>query len=185
MEDTTVAEDSPKVDYEKSIKRQWLVYKNGIFGMTGGVFSFFFYTFLIIIASLGLSNSMINHSPTVMGPIVPLFVVVWLITNIIFNNSLVKIKGKDRKTNKTDILEVIDRKFSNYDFIINDDQMMRSFRPVENPLWGTIITILFDGDLMYLNITTLGRSNSTTMIHGLFNYIKAKRIARYYKQYYL
>jgi len=184
MDDTTLAEDSPKVDYEKSIKRQWMVYTNGIFGMTGGVFSFFFYAFFIIIASLGVSNAIIGQPISAPALLIPLFVLIWMITNIIFNNSLVKVKGKDLKNNKKNILEVIDEKFSNYDFVINDDQMMRSFRPFENPIWGTIITILFDGDTMYLNITSLGRSNSTTMIHGLYNFIKAKRIAKYYREHY-
>ena len=184
MDDTTLASDSPEVDYEKSVKSGWIVYKNSIFAMFGGVMSFLLYTFLIVIASLGLLSELNDHSINIVNIALPLFVIFWLVSNIIFNNVLVKVEGKSREDNKATILSIIDDNFSSFDFIINNEKVMRSFKPVGSPMWGRIITILFEGDTIYLNITTLGRSNSPTMIHGLLNYIKAKRIARYYRLHY-
>ncbi|MHB8208701.1 hypothetical protein [Mucilaginibacter sp.] len=184
MNDTTTPIIDPEVDYEKSIKRQRLAYKPTGSVVFTQIFDYGLYIFFIGIAVDGLFQCIRAHQTNFFSLEISSFVIPWLTSNLFFNNNLVKFQGKSVAKNKEDLLNTLDVFFPSYNFIINNDEMMRSFEPNGNPIWGRIITILFKDDLIYLNITTLGRSDSPTWIHGLFNFIKAKRIVRYYNKYY-
>jgi len=184
MNDTSTPVIDPEVDYEKSIKRQRLVYKPTGSVVFNKIFDYGLSIFFIGIAIDGLFQSIRDHQTNIFSLGISSLVIVWLTSNLYFNNNLVKFQGKSIEKNKEDLLNTLDVFFSSYNFIINNDEMMRSFQPHGNPIWGRIITVLFKDDLIYLNITTLGRSDSPTWIHGLFNFIKAKRIARYYRKHY-
>jgi hypothetical protein len=184
MNDESPTALDTEIDYEKSIKKQRLVNKSVGSSIFNEGFDYILVWALIAITSYDLFKQLTNaHSDnTDIG--LCSFVIVWLIVNLFFNNILVKIQGKSIEKNKEDILNTFDAFYTSYNFIINNDQMMRSFEPEGSPVWGRRITILFKDDLMYLNITALGKTNSPTWIHGLFNFIKAKRIARYYRKHY-
>jgi len=184
MDDNSLADKYSHLDYEKSIKRQRLIYKpegSLIFEIIP------YYIFLIVFVGLGFAILFQqitdpHRNPVTIGVI--LFALTLLISNAVLKNHLVKFEGKIAGIDRNDIFEMMDKFFSSYDFVVNDERIMRSFKPEGSPIWGRIITILFDGNTMYLNIITLGRSNSPTWIHAPLNYIKAKRIARYYRLHY-
>lgn len=173
-----------EVDYEKSIKRHRLVNKLVGSSIFNEGFDNILIWVIIAIASYELFKQLTNVHIDTMNIGIYSFIIIWLSVNLFFNNLLVKIEGKTIVKNKEDILNTLDVFFPSYNFIINNDEMMRSFQPTGNPIWGRIITVLFKDDLIYLNITTLGKSNSPTWIHGLYNFIKTKRIANYYRSHF-
>ena len=184
MNDSLPTPFDTELNYEKSIKTQRLVNKPTGSAIFNEGFDYILIWLSIAAAFYGLFKQLTNvHSDgTEIG--FYLFIIIWLAVNLFFNNILVKIQGKTIEKNKEDILNTFDAFYTSYDFIINTTDMMRSFEPEGSPVWGRKITILFKDDLMYLNITALGKTNSPTWIHGLFNFIKAKRLARYYRKHY-
>jgi len=181
-DDNYLANAAPEVNYEKSIKRHLLVYKITPGFVISSIISYILFIvfvigpLLICIQSTG-PNSLIVRCCCILF-------VLWMVSNVVLKNACVKIEDKSIKGNKENILATMDHFFSDYDFIINDDKMMRSFTKTPSMIWGRIITILIDNDVLYLNISSTGKSDSPTLTHGLFNYLKAKRIAKYYKEYY-
>ncbi|WP_158989960.1 hypothetical protein [Mucilaginibacter sp. L196] len=177
--DNPVTEDfSPEINYEKSIQKHRLIYK-----ITGGrVFSeaanWLMFSLFIFIS---LQPLLFGRTPSTGVVILITLFISWMLSNALLNYSLVKIPGTTINENRAAIRLAINKFVTVKDFKVDNDVMMRSFKPTGHPFWGKIVTILFDGTEMYLNITSTGKSENPTMIHGLRNYIKAKRIARYYK----
>jgi uncharacterized membrane protein len=184
MDDSALAEEYSALDYEKSIKKNRLVYKPEGSLIFSTILDHILLVIIVGVGSVSLYKEITVAPSNLFAIIILSFAITWLISSVFLNNSLIKIRGKNLTDNRKDILTVMDKFFGSYNFIINNEKMMRSFKPSYSPIWGRIITILFDGDVIYLNITTLGKSDSPTMVHGLLNYIKAKRIARYYRLHY-
>lgn len=113
---------------------------------------------------------------------VPICIVIefFMALSIFYRNAFVIIKTGDLIQNKQKIKEALDAFYSDLNYQVNDELIIRSVTPVGSPIWGRIITILFDNDSIYLNITSLGKGNSTSFAHGLLNYLKARKIAAYY-----
>ncbi len=165
----------PIVDIEKSLKRGRLVFK-----LTG---SYIFTTLLIYLAVLiliavfagALLNPKISHPPAV--TIISSLIFLWLIANLVLTNSLVKIEGKDIASNRANMKDYLESFYSDIDLQPGEQRMIRNFKPIGWLNWGRIITVIFDENSMYINITTLGRGNSASPFHGLVNYLKCRRIA--------
>jgi hypothetical protein len=184
MNNTAIVDFYPEINYEKSIKRHRLIYKITFWRVVKVIIDSFLFLVLIGLLSIPIFR-IVKGLPTPIGIVgCSALLICWMISNALLNNTFIKIKGKKLDDNKKDILSTLNEFFSNYDFKVNNEKMMRSFTPQGNPIWGRIITILFNENDMYLNITSLGKTNSPTIVHGLINYIKAKRIAGYYKKHY-
>ena len=185
MDDTTLAEIKPAINYEKSLKWHRLVYRPSAWLIFNSIFSYILYfLFMTGVFMISLFKPISGSHEPLWLVILGVLIIAWMLSNVFFKNALVKIEGKTIADDKINILSVMDEYFSSYDFVINNEQMMRSFKPANNPIWGRIITILFDGNDMYLNITTLGKTNMPTAIHDFSNYIRARRIAKYYREHY-
>jgi len=128
---------------------------------------------------------LINLEPL---PVIWLFIltvlIIWMILNLILGNSLVKIKGTNVTENKRHMITTLDNFYNGLIFQTNNEKLMRSFKPSYKPICGRVVTVIFESSSMYLNITKLGKSDSPTLIHGLLNYLKAKRIAKYFETHY-
>ncbi|WP_179412136.1 hypothetical protein HDF19_02530 [Mucilaginibacter sp. E4BP6] len=184
MDNTSIADFSPEINYNKSLEKHRLIYKITGWLIFSLVFGYAFYLLMMFAAFQPLLHLITGHAEPIGLITCSLLVVSLMIFNIFCNNAFTKIEGKNLEDNKRYILLTMDEFFSNYDFKVNDDKIMRSFMPKGSPIWGRIITILFDGNDMYLNITSLGKSNSPTLVHGLINYLKARRIKKYFAKNY-
>lgn len=132
---------------------------------------------LILIAALtgALLNRKISHPPGF--TVISCLTVLWLIANLILTNSLVKIEGKDITSNRAVIKDCLEAFYNDIDLQPGGQRMIRNFKPAGWLNWGRIITVIFDENSMFINITTLGRGNSASPFHGLTNYLKCRRIA--------
>ena len=184
MDNTPNADFSPEINYEKSLQKHRLIYKTTGWFLFNLIFNYTLYMLVMFVAFQPLLHLITGSAEPIWLIACSILIVSLMVFNVFCNSAFTKIEGKKTEDNKKDILLIMDEFFSNYDFKVNDDKMMRSFMPQGSPIWGRIITILFDGKVMYLNITSLGKTNSPTIVHGLYNFIKAKRIARYYRKNY-
>jgi len=169
-----------EIDYQQSIKKQRLEFKK--IG-SNTIVNYALCLLIIIITVYSIFQYEIGNQTYSSALGVYLFVIIWLSVNLSLNNALIKIHGKNVAENKTDIIKTLDALYISHNLIINKNRIMTSFE-FYAPVWNREITLLFDENIMYLNITTIGRTHSPTWIHGLYNFIKAKRIARYYKSHF-
>ncbi|MDN3580601.1 hypothetical protein [Mucilaginibacter flavus] len=180
MNEDYIVRTIPQVNYPKSIIKNKLIYK-----ITGGVIfdyvisysimSVFLFVFLIpILTSISGSKELIWAVPICVA------IELFMVLSMFYRNAFVITKGEDISQNKQKITEVLDAFYADLDYQVNDELIMRSITPVGSPIWGRIITILFDDNLIYLNITSLGKGNTTSTAHGFLNYLKARKIAAYY-----
>ena len=181
---TYLAENNLKIDVNKSIKKQRLSY---IFTL-GEIFTMSLsYILGIVVIGLLLLPVWLKIKGSNVSFELLFFCLIsnaWLISNIILNNALIKIEGHDIAKNRIDMISILNRYYSNLDIQIDQENLIRSFKSSYQPIWGRVITVIFDDNVIYLNITKLGKSDSPTFVHGLFNYLKAKRIAKYYRENY-
>jgi len=173
----------PEINYEESLKKHQLIYK-----MTGWRMIATFVYYLLFCGTLAILTELLFsdfYRDALFIKAICLLIAIWIIVNIFFNNLLVKISCNNSKPNKNDILETMYEFFPAYNFTVNNKQMMRSVAYVgRRYVMHTVITILFDNDSIYLNVATLGATNLPSFVHGILNYIKAKRIAKYFKSHY-
>ena len=182
MDETLPLDTFPQVNYEKSITRKRLVYKKTsdiLFNYLVGYPLACFYIFIGITPLLFKSTT---------GSYAPMWLILcsvvftcWMFANLIMTNALVEFNGKDKIINRKNILTALDAFYDNLEYQIDEENVLRSIKPTGDPIWGRIITVLFSENFVYLNITTLGKTENPTFVHGFFNYIKARRIIRYLK----
>ena len=181
MNDSLLAETSPSVNYDKSIKRQRLVYK-----LSFGIIYDYFLTYLGSLMLVGMSTLFIPMMINGLHDVFKLTLIViccvlfdiWMIANLVLTHALVRIDGKDVESNKKAIHTSLVVFYDNIDASRIDGNIIRNIKLSTSFRWGRIITILLDDDKVYLNVITLGRYDSPSPFHGLYNYIKCKRIAQ-------
>ena len=174
----------PAIDLEKSIKRHRLVYT-----LSFGFIFIAIVTYMMILIWLFLGFSPVlsliqNTHPqlwfVILGPVVD----IWLLTGIFYRDALIRIPGKNPSINRQRMSETLDAFYEDLEFQIDNDDMMRSYLPTGRPVWGRIITVIFDKNDILLNITKLGKADNPTFMHGLICHLKAKKIATYFKEQY-
>lgn len=180
-----LADNDLKIDVEKSIQKQRLIYRFSAAEIFNAILSYLL--LFIIVGALNAICISILLKPFISYTLIFLTILIdtLVVLNIILRDTLIRIEGNNIEENKTDILAVLSQYYPKDNFQIHEQNMLRSFKGSYQPIWGRIITVIFDGSTMYLNITKLGKSDAPTMIHGLQCYLKSKRIARYYKQHHL
>lgn len=165
----------PEVNFTKSIAKQRLIYKmtgEVVFSYIISYFLMLFYMTLAIVPILAYFNE--PYMPV--WPLVCCLFLIFMILSIVFRNAFVTLDIK----NKQKVKEVLDTFYADLLFQVDEANILRSIKPLGHPIWGRVITVLFSNDAIYLNITTLGKGESPTFIHGLLNYYRARKIARYF-----
>lgn len=172
------------VDYTKSIAKQKLVYKSSVnLTFEHIVYYIGFITILSCPVAIVTMSLLWGKQDISIGIIVSLLVViVWLVSNVVLLNAFVIIEGKQRDINKKDIITVL----SKYKTLENLDQTkpnsIRDVKSTELFVNGRVVTCLFKGNKMYLNITSLLRGNSFSFFSGFYNYISCKLIEKDFKK---
>lgn len=181
----TSVEIFPSVDFDKSVKRKRLAYKVTPRYIFDGIISWIFISFYVFIGLIPLIDTEPNgdHAPIWVMMIAALYLC-WILLNIIFRNTLIKIEGANVMENRKNLLETMHVYYPKDTFVINNPNMIRSYRPLGKPFLGKIITIILVNELILINIGTLGKGNYPAFAYGFWNFLKAKRIARYYRKHY-
>jgi hypothetical protein len=168
----------PTVNVDKSIKHKRLIYKVAV-----GIFLDYFFTYLggsiLVICCFAPNFTDKNHAPLIFV-VISCTIAIWMIANLILLNALVKFDGKDLTTNRKDINSVLNAYYSGYT-LVSTDKLIRSVKLSTNFRWGKIITVILEGETMYLNITTLGRGDGPSPFHGLYNYTRCRSIVKIIK----
>jgi hypothetical protein len=171
------------INLSKSIRYNRLYYKKTTAAVFDQVLNYSAIMLLFLAATLPLlikPAGMYHLSRT--HTVLIISFVTYLCCTLYLMNKLVKAKGLNLYHNRKDIETVLGRYFEH---LVPEDcgeGVLRYVKLSGFVTWGRIITVLFDKDNVYLNITTLGRADSASIFHGLTNYIKCRQIMRKFKR---
>ena len=160
---------APPVDIDKSIQWKRLWFKSSFETFFSYLYSYFISLLLIFGFIAPIFNSKIAH-PAVFIGIACLFSL-WMLANLFLLNKLAGCKA-----DIADLKKLLDGKYE-IDIQIKGE-LIRNVRPPKLLKTGRTITILIDGDMIYINITTLVRWNTPSPFHGFWNYLRCRQIVR-------
>jgi len=181
MPENILDDIEPYIDFDKCIKSQRLKYSLNAGYVFSIVLSFLFSLFYIFIVSIPLLALIGGTNVPLWLILCSVVLILWMLANMILNNAFVRINGNNDTKNRENLQKVLASFYEDLDIQINNEKMMRSYKPTGRPIWGRMVTIVFDNNIMLLNITKLGKTNTPTFIHGFFNYLKAKKIKKNYE----
>lgn len=170
----------PSINYEKSIEKQRLVYNKTGSYLLNIVFIYVNAALYILIGTVPLLALIAGSNIPVWLVFCSLIFVTWMLANIAAKDVFIKIEGKGNKENRESILKALNSFYDDLYIQINSEKMIWSLKPTGRPFWGRMITIVFDNNIILLNITKLGKDQSPTFVHSFFNYLEAKKIKNYY-----
>lgn len=101
--------------------------------------------------------------------------------NLLLLNNLTKFKGFGEDANRADITAVLEEYFGDA-IPLAIGKISRNIKAPKLLNSGRIITVIFDRENVYINVTSILGRNIISPYHGLYNYIKCKRIARDFKR---
>jgi len=102
--------------------------------------------------------------------------------NIVLLHTLVKIDGKNKRDNKRDILKVLSKNYQLQKEHPMRNGIIRDIQVDTFSRWGRVITCLFDDNCVYINVTTVYKTDSFSCFNGLYNYNKCKKIAKDFRE---
>jgi hypothetical protein len=79
-----------------------------------------------------------------------IIIIIWTIFNIVLREVFIKIEGKGIAENKRDIISTLIEFYNNPDFQVDEEKIIRSFKPSYLPIWGRLITV-FVGRKLHLS----------------------------------
>lgn len=173
----------PEINFEECIRKGKLIYKLTFDIVIIHILYYFVSLFLIGGISLFVIvffQMMANGAKDVLmlAIVITSFVAcdILIIINFFFLNKLVCISGFDPETNKKKMKKLLNSLYNDIDSCqINEDSIKYFRRPdLAN---RRRITTLYNGNNVYINITTLGSLNKISCFHGYLNYLKCKRIS--------
>jgi hypothetical protein len=175
------------INYDKSIKKQRLVYDLNLTVIWSYIVCYFnaIVLFAIISVLLGWlfsSNSIGTTYFSVIVLFLAIVLLLFLATNFILLNKTVKIDGIEKEANKNDMITVLSQYFELNNLDTNQKDIIRDVRRSRPMKLGRVVTCLFDDNLVFLNITRLERYNTFSPLSCLFNYYKCKRIAKKFQE---
>jgi hypothetical protein len=182
MNNDILTDISPEVNYEKSINKNRLVYVNTPSYVIMHVLWLIFMLPIMLLGPCILLSAL--HKGDQGGVIFGIFILpvsIWLIAGFFFKNAVVKIEGTNLEQNKQNIIDTLNAFYDDLEFQVDNGEILRSKKPSGKPIWGRMITVMFNNDEMLLNISTIGKHQDITVVHGYTNYLKAKKIAEYFQ----
>lgn len=173
-----VGYSTSKIIFDKSTKTGRLVHRITLGVIFNYIFFFFIGATCIAFVTIPAIYKLVDVSHiSIWYQVFAILFDCWILTNIYLTNKLVKIQPKRIYLNNNE-LENIVKKFFPKAYLYNSGTNLLWYRSTS--LWfDQDITILQDGNIFYINIIGLGRGESVVPFHGLANYIKCKKIARY------
>ena len=175
----------PAINIEKSIKRRRLVYKVTL-SLVFDYLSCLFIAGVIIFFSFVILHSITDHFNSnqsfYLAFTLTSMIAILLLTNIYFNNMLVKIKAGYEANNKVDIHAILTIKFKRLNRTINKPKLSIYYQEPKFAGVNKLVTCIFYDKDIYINIATLGKGDCLLPFSGLYNYFRAKKLTKKLKR---
>ena len=156
---------SLRIQRRKSIQKERLIFKSNWEYILEKAFEIFIY--------LGWTLTSIA---IILNPKIAIKILVIISWYYIYK--LLKIKIPNPEKNRSLFVKILKKRFP--DLLINDNglYMLRSKKRNGLFSWGKLLTVIFDENYIFINLTTLGRNETKSPLHSISNYIKLKSIEK-------
>jgi hypothetical protein len=171
-----------QIDYEKSIKRHRLTFKmtTELF-MTRLLDNSLWLIFLITAGLLFSNKNNYSNNNGVRFLVVFILITLWLLIGLLLLNKLVVVKGTNPLENRKLIIQIMNNKFPKLKLDDAGQKIIRYDLKTGLLTWGKRITVIFQNENIYLNITTTGRYDIKSPFHSVFHYFTLKSIGKQFK----
>ena len=168
-----------RIDKQKSIQKERMIFKPNWEYVLEKIFEILVYstwTVATILLILNPKNAISDFATIVLISLNILVLVSWY-----YIYKLLKIEMPNPEKNRKIFVEILSKRFP--DLQINDTglYMLRSKKNNGLFSWGKSFTVFFDGNKIFINLTTLGRNETKSPFHSIPNYLKLKSIAQEFK----
>ncbi|WP_374951495.1 hypothetical protein [Mucilaginibacter sp.] len=119
----------------------------------------------------------VNEIPDPLATVLFSTASIWILCSVYFVNKLSKFTGLNEKENKLKVVDFFQREFKNIKCLYYVTGYIYVYISDSKRIGITkIITLIFNNDKVYLNISTLNRrTNSKMFLTGAYDYFKAKK----------
>lgn len=169
---------NPRLDLEKSIQKQRLIYKMSFGTFFIRVFDNYLWIILILLPIAVILNKQNNIG--FKGILFFSVCQILLIVGLYFVNKLVVIEGTNQAENRKKIISIVGEKFPKLKIDDTGQRIIRAKIDTGLIKWGKKITIIFDEQNIFINCTTLGRDNMKSPIHSIYNYFVMLRLKKHF-----
>jgi hypothetical protein len=165
------------VDFDKSVKKRRLVYKTSGFLVFGYIMCVFV-ALMAMCCITGPAIFKISNISQISIYYIIFFVVfdVWMIANIIFLKSLVRVEGIQKNLNRKDMIILLSHTFDLRNLDTSDENIIRDIRLNDIFDGNRVITCLLNDNAVYLNVTSLLRGDVFSPFSGVYNFWRCRRI---------
>ena len=170
---------SLRINKQKSLQKERMIFKPNWEYVLEKIFEILVYltwTVASILLILNPKNAVSEFATIVLISLNILVLVSWY-----YIYKLLKIEMPNPEKNRKIFVEILSKRFP--DLQINDTglYMLRSKKNNGLFSWGKSFTVFFDGNKIFINLTTLGRNETKSPFHSIPNYLKLKSIAQEFK----
>lgn len=167
---------SLRIDKQKSIQKERIIFKRNWEYVLEKIFEILVYSTWTVVSILLILNPKNAISEPATITLISLNILVLVSWYYIYK--LLKIEMLNPEKDRKIFVETVSKKFP--DLQINDKGLnsLRSKKNTSLFSWGKSLTVLFDGNQIFINLTTLGRNETKSPFHSITNYLKLKSIAK-------
>ncbi|HCQ12388.1 hypothetical protein [Flavobacterium sp.] len=169
-----------RINIAKSVKKERLIFSPNLHYIFDIIMEALLYAIWPIMTYLIIINPINKVSLT--GMVIMIFLNVLLAISWFYIYKLHKIKITNPERDRKILVQILKKRFP--EMQINDDGLyiLRSKKNTGSFSWGKSLTVIFNENYIYINLTTLGRHDVKSPIHSIANYLKLKSIEKEFKR---
>lgn len=170
-----------KISVNESINKKRLIYPIDF----EVIFSYLMMYFLSLIlpvctVMVFISDKQHNREPLISFYIIAILIDLWMIAGIYYTNKLVHFSDETLIDRQKDIISILKDYYPDTEFYANNSNLIRGEKEIGwLKMRARIITVILDGDNIYVNILNTYRGENFSPIQGVYNYFRSKKLTRY------
>jgi hypothetical protein len=165
------------INIDKSIKKGRLVYMLTIELILDYIFGLIATVLVLIGVYLYMFNATRSTSLWVAAPVFGILIM-WMIANIVLAKRLIPIKQPANWQERRKLQSILNGYYPRLKSVYEDKNMAKYYQEPRVIGMSKLITIIYNKENIYLNISSLGKGDGPLPFSGLYNYIKARRIVK-------
>lgn len=166
----------PRLDLQKSIKRQRLIYRKTPLFFLNLLLNNAIWVLLLVAPILLISNPKNNIG--VLGVFILTPFILFLCAGMYFINTLVLIQGSNLEDNRKRIIQLARDKFPDMTIDETGKNIILLKRKTGFTTWGKQLTIIFTDKNVLINSATIGRHELKSPFHSISNYVRMKKLSK-------
>lgn len=172
----------PTVNVKRSLQKGRLVYELNFGLIFSNILAYGVICMLIIFSVVLLIPALLfKPIPSVLSYLLSLSTVTWLVADLVLVNKLSVIRGGLQESNKKRMEIALQQFNGKMTTVANNENTFIQVTPVGWLSWGSVVTVLFIQEKVYVNISSLGRGrDNISPFHALYNYYKSKKLIGIY-----